>query len=348
MIKEHVRVSPQKLYAFDFPKWKHPILRQCFPGIKVHHLKPGQILPEGASLALWGCSQLPHGVNEHTPIYRLEDGFLRSVGLGADLVRPISWVVDREGIYYDASRPSSLERWLNTADFDESLLARAFRLRERIVALGLSKYNVGRCTWQRPKGSRRVILVPGQVESDASLKYGVPGKCNNIDLLRKVRERNPHAYLIYKPHPDVVARMRLAGKNEAYANRWCDEVLTDVPIGDLLLAVDEVHVWTSLAGFEALLRGKLVTCHGLPFYAGWGLTQDMLKIPRRSRRLTLDELVAGVLIEYPLYLSRDGQSLISAEDALDALVSWRQIKSAGRFWWLPIHRFFLRRLYVIR
>ncbi len=44
-----------------------------------------------------------------------------------------------------------------------------------------------------------------------------------------------------------------------------------------------------------------MTTHGLPFYAGWGLTDDP-GCPRRTRRLTLDELVAGALILYPRYV----------------------------------------------
>ena len=71
----------------------------------------------------------------------------------------------------------------------------------------------------------------------------------------------------------------------------------------LLETVDAVHVLTSLAGFEALMRGRDVTCHGVPFYAGWGLTRDLGAVPdRRTRTLTLDALIAGVLILYPRYL----------------------------------------------
>ena len=66
--------------------------------------------------------------------------------------------------------------------------------------------------------------------------------------------------------------------------------------------MDGVHVITSLAGFEALLRGKAVSTHGVPFYAGWGLTKDLSEVPaRRTRRLSLDELVAGTLLLYPRY-----------------------------------------------
>ena len=83
------------------------------------------------------------------------------------------------------------------------------------------------------------------------------------------------------------------------------------------------HVLTSLAGFEALLRGLEVWCHGLPFYAGWGLTHDVLSTPRRTRRLTLDELVAGALIAYPTYVHPGSGRFTTAEGALSSLSAWR-------------------------
>ena len=82
-----------------------------------------------------------------------------------------------------------------------------------------------------------------------------------------------------------------------------DEVVRDQPIMSLIDAADEVHVNTSLAGFEALLRSKPVTTYGVPFYAGWGLTADLGAVPsRRTARRSLDELVAAALIVYPRYL----------------------------------------------
>jgi capsular polysaccharide export protein len=177
-----------------------------------------------------------------------------------------------------------------------------------------------------------MILVPGQVESDASLAYGAPGIRRNIDLLYSVRAANPEAYLIYKPHPDVVAGLRRKGQCEEDAACWCDEVVADVPMGELLPQVDEVHTLTSLTGFEALLRGKRVVCYGQPFYAGWGLTRDVLPIARRTRRLSLDELVTGALILYPTYVSRATRGLTTPERALDELLAWRE-RRPGLPWW---------------
>ena len=47
---------------------------------------------------------------------RVEDGFLRSRGLGAELTPPLSLVLDDLGIYYDPSRESRLERLINASD----------------------------------------------------------------------------------------------------------------------------------------------------------------------------------------------------------------------------------------
>lgn len=336
------------IHALDFSAWKRSALRQCFPDAKVVFIASAADVPAGGVLAVWGMKPIPGDLTANVRVLRIEDGFLRSVGLGADLIRPMSWVVDGRGIYYDATRSSDLEHLLAHTAFNPPLVQRAASLRERIVAEGLTKYNVGVSGWQRPVGVGTVILVPGQVESDASLAYGAPQIRTNIGLLRAVRQANANAHIIYKPHPDVIARLRAQGAGEEDALRFCDELVADVAMGDLLMAVDEVHVLTSLAGFEALLRGKPVTCYGQPFYSGWGLTLDVVPVPRRARRLLLDELVAGALIEYPIYLSRVGDALITPEQALDELVAWRASESTTTPWWREWFRRVLRRVVGVR
>lgn len=336
---------PEKVYALGFSYWKKPIVRDFLQGSSLQFVKSAKQVPAGATLAIWGrkpvAGVLPCGVKA----LRLEDGFLRSVGLGADLVRPLSWVIDSRGIYYDATSPCDLEQLLQTASFDEELLARAQLLRKRLVACGLTKYNVGGKGWQREGGAGKpLILVPGQVESDASLAYGAPGLCHNLDLLRAVREANPQAHILYKPHPDVAAGLRRRGMGEEDAARWCDGIVLDVSMGELLPQVDEVHTLTSLAGFEALLRGKRVVTYGRPFYAGWGVTHDMVPPARRSRRLTLDQLVAGTLILYPTYVSRTTGRFTRPERALDELLIWREAGVSGLPLWRRLMRFILRRV----
>ena len=53
--------------------------------------------------------------------------------------------------------------------------------------------------------------------------------------------------------------------------------------------------------FEALIRGKAITCLGRPFYSGWGLTHDRHEVPRRQARPDILGLIHACLIEYPRY-----------------------------------------------
>jgi capsular polysaccharide export protein len=333
---------PATVHAAGFSRRKRAIVRRFVAPSEVVFVGSGRAVSAQGTLLLWGSAPAPDGLAPSVRVVRMEDGFLRSVGLGADLVAPVSWVLDDEGIYYDATRPSRLERLLREAVFEGSLLARAAVLRARICAAALTKYNVGSIVWQRPAAEHRVILVPGQVESDASIRFGAPGIRTNIDLLKATRESNPDAWVVYKPHPDVIAGLRKAGVGEREALRWCNEMVTDVSMAALLDAVDEVHVLTSLAGFEALLRDRQVVCHGMPFYAGWGLTRDALRCDRRGRTLTIDELVAGALILYPAYVSRATGLHTTPEAILGELVEWRGQNDGEPTGWRTMLRWLLR------
>ncbi len=312
---------PREMVALGFAPWRHAGVRRFVAGSRLTFTRRPERLSAGQTALVWGYKPLAERLPAGVPVVRIEDGFIRSVGLGANLVRPLSWAIDRQGLYYDATRASDLESLLEAGIEDPELLARAARLRRRIVEAGITKYNLGQASWRRPEGAARVILVPGQVESDASLAYGALGLKRNMQVLQAVREANPEAYVIYKPHPDVVAGARRVGEAEDRAEQWCDEVVTEVGMHALLDQVDEVHLLTSLTGFEALLRGKRVVCYGAPFYAGWGLTEDRLAMPRRRRRLSLDALVAGVLIRYPTYVSRLTGHFTTPERVLDERVA---------------------------
>lgn len=313
---------PRHVTAIGFSRWKRPLIQRFLQGSDVVFAKTlAAASPSLASsaIALWGSAEVP-AVTTAKPILRIEDGFLRSSGLGADLVRPLSLVIDDIGIYYDATRPSRLERILETQVLDEAAVWRADELRDRIVELDLTKYNLGREAWGPPIGIGPVILVVGQVETDASIRLGSPEVTTNGDLLNRVRTENPSAYIIYKPHPDVLAGLRRRGDGEEKFHELADEILSaTVSIGQLLTQVDQLHTMTSLMGFEALIRGTKVVCHGMPFYAGWGLTEDRLTCTRRTRNLTVDELVFGALISYPRYFNYEHNCFIEPEHAVEQL-----------------------------
>ncbi len=333
---------PETVYALGFSYWKKPIVKDFFQGTAVKFVKQLSQVPQNSSLAVWGQKEdKALEVNNSCNVIRIEDGFLRSIGLGADLIRPLSWVMDTRGIYYDAKTESDLEHLLQTTKFTTEILNRAKKLREKVIALKLTKYNVGQDTWQRTKDVQYVILVPGQVENDASVISSSNVIRKNIDLLRAVRRENPNGYIVYKPHPDVLAGLRKSGIDENKVIDWCDEIVTDCPMGQLLIEVDEVHVMTSLAGFEALLRGKKVVTYGQPFYSGWGLTNDHYPPTNRTRNLTLDELVAGSLLLYPTYLSRTTSKFTTPEQVVEELLAWQQnpnINFLRRKWLRPLLR----------
>jgi capsular polysaccharide export protein len=261
----------------------------------------------GGAVAVWP-SRAPLGLDRHAgkarvPIRQVEDGFIRSVGLGSALHPPLSVVVDASGIYYDPHRPSDLETLLAETRFSDHLLERAERLIGEIVSAGISKYDRGRGRFTDLPSVGRRVLVTGQVEDDRSVQLGGGDVTGNLDLLRRARETEPDAFLLFKPHPDVEAGHRKGRVADGEALRFADRVVRDASMPALLDAVDAVHVWTSLAGFEALLRGRQVITHGCPFFAGWGLTTDLgPRLQRRGRRLTLPELVAATIILYPRYL----------------------------------------------
>jgi len=334
--------------AFGFAAWKQDTVDPLLWSGAPVPFRPARIseldtLPPDASVAVWKArvpadflARLESGPWQ---VLEVEDGFIRSAGLGADCVPPLSIVVDDLGVHYDPARPNRLETLLATGDVPPAMLARARDLRDWLVREGVSKYGVGAgAALPRPGGARRHILVVGQVEDDRSVLFGSGTVRSNLDLLRHVRALAPDAHLVYRPHPDVEAGHRKGAIPVAQASTLADSIDPASPISALIAMVDEVHVMTSLAGFEALLQSKTVTTHGMPFFAGWGLTHDLAPIPaRRGRLCTLDELVAAVLLAYPRYLDPVTNLPCTAEILVMRLLSGVQRQNDAL---VPMRRFF--------
>lgn len=293
---------------------------------------------QGDTLVCWGASP-PIGLPNLASLRRarllhLEDGFIRSVGLGSDLIRPLSIVLDERGIYFDATRPSDLEHMLSTREFTSEDVQRAQQVRTFIVDHAITKYNLEpRQTVEYQNNGKLVLLVPGQVEDDASIRLGCTNVCTNLALLNAVREAQPDAFIIYKPHPDVLSLNRKGRLALDAARQYADQVAVGVSVVSCIDACDEVHTMTSLAGFDALLRGKKVVTYGQPFYAGWGLTEDRAinatAFERRQRRLSLDELVAGALLLYPIYWDWDLKGYTTCEAVLHRILEQRTALEAN-------------------
>jgi capsular polysaccharide export protein len=275
--------------------WKRKPLQQVFGHTRRVSFKPNTDAQRHHMVWASRADTAPKGA------VRVEDGFLRSRGLGADLIPPLSLVLDDLGIYYDPSRASRLEKWIaERAGLRPDQQRRAEALIDSLIALKLSKYNLGGTLPDLPSGHR--ILVPGQVEDDASIRLGADAVSSNLALLQMARAENPKAVILYKPHPDVEAGLRPGTVPDEKLKALADAVLPNTDPAQLLEHVQEVWTMTSLLGFEALLRGLRVTTTGAPFYAGWGLTRDLGEVPpRRSARPSLKGLVHATLIDYPRY-----------------------------------------------
>lgn len=292
--------------------WKRAPLRQHLGGptssVRFHKTLEATVADAKASKGgpvLWSARERP----EHAPlmrdanVIRMEDGFIRSAGLGSDFHGAASIALDDTGIYYDPASNSRLERILAEHPFPPELKARAAGLIDLLRREKITKYNTGSAQPLTLPPDRPVLFIPGQVEGDASIRRGGAGMETNTALAETVRKANPAAFLLYKEHPDVLAGNR-KGKLSAAAESLIDARADSNAIPAILEhpAVAAVHTLTSLTGFEALIRGKPVATYGQPFYAGWGLTADHAPIAHRTRRLSLEELTAGALLLYPRYI----------------------------------------------
>jgi capsular polysaccharide export protein len=318
---------------FGFSIWKRNNIKSFLKPLnqnEIHFCNSiNQALKKGldtnSKLFIWGKKDFDDVVaytkEYNIPLCRIEDGFIRSVTLGSDLSKAYSLVVDSRGIYFDPTSWSDLEYILLNHTFDDALLYRANQIKEYILKSKLSKYNIHAnkdITLTQKQPSQKVILVPGQVEDDASIIYGA-SSMSNLELLKQTRANKPNEYIIYKPHPDVLSGNRKGHIDTTLAYKYCDIIILDASLDSILSICDEVHTMTSLVGFEALLRGKDVYTYGKPFYAGWGLTHDHYQIPRRNQPKSLLELIAATYILYPRYINPHSNKLCEIEVVIDKI-----------------------------
>lgn len=323
------------IYAFNVAKWKRKLVKKYFKGSAVVFLalntsseklkKIVQFSPR-CEFLVWGMNEPRYlkylAASNDINIIRIEDGFIRSIGLGVDQQLPYSLCIDRKGIYFDSSQTSDLEDILNSYDFssEKKLIERAVKVIEVLRLNGLSKYVIGSAKSCKsiygPKQKKR-ILVLGQVEDDQSILYGSNKVWSNKELIDLVVSENPQAQIIYKPHPDYFFGNKKPITPIEHIKADFFNLEFPVSLKSALETVDHVYCITSLAGFEALIHGVPVTTLGAPFYSGWGLTDDRTKIDRRKRVLSLEEVFAASYLLYPEYRNPKTGYRLDLESVLD-------------------------------
>lgn len=322
-----------KTFSYKFNKWKSYIVSKFVKidkninsqdEIRKVLQKYGEI-----NLLVWSARQdydLPviPGLN----VISVEDGLIRSVGLGAEYNIPVSLVFDSRGIYFDATCESDLEYILNNFELEkEEIIREARKLIHCLITNRVNKYNLNEPDWEpnrKCKNSKKIIIVPGQVEHDKSIQYGSYFVKDNITLLKYVRELNPDAYIVFKVHPDIYKNCRVNYTAKKQYQEYANEIVECVSTFSLIKYADEIHTITSLFGFEALLMKKRVFCYGHPFYSGWGLTEDLYPLKRRRKKISLEQLVYAVYFLYPAYVSLFNAKKIDVFETINEIIALRQ------------------------
>lgn len=343
IVKWYITVDNKKqrtmAFAFNVSKWKQPYIETLLDEYEILFVPSEKRLSlltpllrkvDKKVFVIWGFPEdeeiRRYAEAKEIPVYRIEDGFVRSVGLGAMHTPPYSICFDKKGMYFDSTQPSDLEDLLNEYDFnsDQELLHQSKKCIKMLTNLGISKYNhIGSKGVDEIYGekTRMRILVIGQVEDDASIQKGCSKRFTNNDLVRQASKENPDAEIIYKPHPDVLTGRRPKQSNPNEVSHIAKIIEEPLSLVDSFKTIDHVYTITSLSGFEALLRGIPVTTVGAPFYSGWGVTNDRQITARRKRKLSVEEIFAGAYLLYPRYADPLTKEQLSLEETIKRIAA---------------------------
>ncbi|MBH0084808.1 hypothetical protein I6E84_01060 [Psychrobacter sp. SCQQ22] len=343
--RKNLKIDPQRtIFAFNIKEWKKPYLESFYPNKKIVYIPINlnesllkrkylpHIIDNNIEVLVWGMT-LPKVIKDSSAkVTYVEDGFIRSIGLGSEHTPPMSLNFDSKTVYFNAQQASTLEDTLNTYDFasNSELMARAIRLKNILLDTGISKYNhnsdvdINGIYGEKTKNR---VLVIGQVEDDASIKYGCSVPITNNDLVRLAVRENPTSQVIYKPHPDVLLQKRRMLSDPKEVANICKVLVDDIPLAQSLETIDHVYTITSQAGFEALLRNIPVTTLGCPFYSGWGVTDARQPNSRRKVKRTVEEILAAAYILYPKYFDFDKNEKVEVEDVIKKLLAERATHS---------------------
>lgn len=277
----------------------------------------------GDAVVVWGKSPTAHRGEEFAarhglPVWRVEDAFVRSVNLGRAGDAPLGLLIDPIGVHFDISRPSRLEQILAKDPLDDApLLARARQGIARLRALDISKYNMHDQGLAPPQAG--YVLVVDQTRGDASIAHSGADAARFADMLEAARNEHPTARIVIKTHPET-ARGYRAGH---FGPKDCDsrtEILdANISPWAVLEGAIAVYVVSSQMGLEAILAGHRPQVFGGPFYAGWGLSDDRMALPRRARKLTRAQMFAASHLIAPHWFNPHAGALCSFEEMLDVL-----------------------------
>jgi lipopolysaccharide biosynthesis glycosyltransferase len=238
--------------------------------------------------------------------------------------RCFGFIIDDMGSYFDARQPSRMETILNDDAFSLSAeqTQRARALIASINTRRFTKYNKYVSAKPLKRGIEKgAIVVIDQKMGDASIEFARAETRSFQRMLSTAIAENPGRTIYLKAHPDNLHR---DASGTTLLHPRVKLIADEVSAPDLVDLASKVYVVSSQVGFEALLRGKQVVVFGLPFYAGWGLTDDRVPVPRRRQRRSIEDLFHVSCIQLSVYVDPTTARLIEMEEMLDLIDGMRK------------------------
>ena len=298
--------------------------------------------------------------NIEYPIFIVESGFINSI----DLFKPSNtreyndnWCMSVSYImayaqHYDYTIGTMMPMammyltskycTLNPVQYQRALNAINFILKNKI-----SKYNNQLKEFPKPINDKKNILIIDQTYGDQSIQLEEDTAVVFQRMLDTAIEENPDCNIFLKIHPEQLVGRRLGfyttNKDDIKPGQvYIDKekysqvyFITDFynPI-DLLSKMDKVYTVSSQMGFEALLLMKEVITYGIPFYAGYGFTDDRCSdekfaeikacIERSPIKVkNIVEMFYQLYIRLTHYINPDTGAIIELEDALNLILQKR-------------------------
>lgn len=267
-------------------------------------------------------------MQNNAPAWFVEDSYIRSV-VGSlvnekkEYSLSCSLTFDDLAPHYDGNYPTRIEQIIQAQKpMEAAETADIRRTIDFIIDTRLTKYNDQPIMDDICIGAReKKVLIILQSYGDASVEITGGDTAVFEKMLSDAVKENPDADILIKTHPDTIIK-----SNRSYIDDRSDKLhflnFRINPIS-LLRYVDKVYVYSSQMGFEALLLGKEVKIYGNPWYAGWGLTDDVRPIARRiDHSKTIEQLFKAFYLDYSHYFDADGGE-ISLEKASETILSLR-------------------------
>lgn len=212
-----------------------------------------------------------------------------------------TFVLDWGGNYINPRRPSDLEVILNLLDFGAHPALERLGKTLRPLAFPASS----------PDGGAVTVII--QDRSDPSFVYAPPSHPSAAQMIAMAQAENPGCHL------DVVLAAS-ADRRPILSGSLPSGVAVIPPEFETAILARSRRIYTvnSPLAVGAVMRGASVVVFGQPFYAGYGLTDDRMAIPRRPRPLDRDRMFSGLFGLYCRLVDRTG-ALVTLETVCDRL-----------------------------